>query len=228
MVKCLPVSALHYKFPENKQLNPKNSKHMKTFQYSIALTVSALLLTLYSCNYEADSFILQKSVFIEDVESPGLPIYSEWGYNTFGAYIDRQPFTSGNTDIPAKIIVNSDTMNIMLKGVMGNQFASITFSFIGYPIADFPDLHVLNDSILNMKGVGCIVTLTRGTKQEVLRIIEGKMHIKRVQKLYVDKQFAKSIVSGTFNFKTFFDKEPVAISAGRFDLGIGYESFYNF
>lgn len=201
---------------------------MITSQYTKILAVSMLLSVLVSCDYNADSYILQKSVFIEDVESPGLPIYSEWGYNTFGAYIDRQPFTSGSTDIPAKIIVNTDTMHIMLKGVMSNQYASITFSFTGFPIADFPDLHVLNDSILNMKGDGCIVTLTRGTKQEVLRIIEGKMHIKRVQKLYVDKQFAKSIISGTFNFKTFFDKEPVAISGGRFDLGIGYESFYNY
>jgi hypothetical protein len=201
---------------------------MKPNHYIPAIIVSILMLTFVSCDYEADSYILKKSVFIEDVENPGLPIYSEWGYNTFGAYIDRKAFTSGNDDMPAKIIVNSDTMHIMLKGIMSNQFASITFSFIGYPIADYPDLHVLHNTILDMKGDRCIVTLTRGTKVEELRIIEGKMDIKRVQKLYVDKQFAKSIISGTFNFKTFFDKEPVAISAGRFDLGIGYESFYNY
>ncbi len=187
-----------------------------------------MIVLFASCSSEMDSYQLQKSVFIEDVESPGLPIYSEWGYNTFGAYIDRRPFTSSNGEIPAKIIVNSDTMHLMLKGVMNNQPASIIFSFIGYPIADYPDLHQLNDSIINMKGDKCIVRLIRANNEETLRIIEGKMHLRRIQKLYVDKHFSKSIVSGTFSFKTFFGPEPVAISSGRFDLGIGYENFYNY
>ncbi|MDO9153920.1 MAG: hypothetical protein Q7U47_09490, partial [Paludibacter sp.] len=124
--------------------------------------------------------------------------------------------------------VNGDTMNILLKGTMNDKFASIKFSFIGYPIADYTNLTVLNNVSINMKGNKCIVVLTQDKVSNVLNIIEGKFEFKRVQDLYVDKKYTKSIISGMFNFKTFFDKEPVAISNGRFDLGIGYENFYNY
>jgi len=174
-----------------------------------------------------DSYTLQKSVFIEDVENPGLPVYSEWGYNTFGTYIDRVPFTSSEDQLPVKIIVNSDTLNIILKGVINNVNAVLKMSFKGYPIADYQDLKALNDSVLDMKN-NCNVVLTRNNIAEKLNIIEGKFYIKRTQDLYVDMEYTKSIISGVFNFKTFFSGEPVAISNGRFDLGIGYDNFYNY
>jgi len=44
----------------------------------------------------------------------------------------------------------------------------------------------------------------------------------------VDKVLTESILSGTFNFKTFINAEPVSISNGRFDVGIGSENFYKF
>ncbi|NDP22705.1 MAG: hypothetical protein GZ091_16740 [Paludibacter sp.] len=198
---------------------------MKLYISTIGLI---LILLMSSCSSMEDTFQLQKSVFIKDVENPGLPIYSEWGYNTFGAYVDRQVFVSGDSDLPTKIVVNSDTLNLLLKGSLNGRFASIKFSFIGYPLGDYPDLKTLNDSIINLKGNKCIVTLTRDQSSEVLTIIEGKFHFKRVQDLYVDKQYTKAIISGVFSFKTFFGNEPVAISNGRFDLGIGYENFYNY
>lgn len=201
---------------------------MKSLKIIGSILITASLLIFSSCEMSSDSYLLKKSIFIEDVENPGLPVYSEWGYNTFGAYIDRQAFVSGEADFPVKIIVNSDTMHLLLKGIMNNKFASLKFSFIGYPIADYPELHVLNDSVLSLKGNKCIVTLTRENVTETLKIIEGSFHIKRIQNLYVDKVFTKTILSGLFNFKTFFAKEPVAISNGRFDLGIGYENFYNY
>ena len=54
-----------------------------------------------------------------------------------------------------------------------------------------------------------------------LEIIEGELNIDRVQRLYVDEDLSRTIMSGYFQFKTFLDNEPVAISQGRFDLGIG-------
>jgi hypothetical protein len=187
-----------------------------------------LMLLISSCSSSEDTFLLKKSVFINDVENPGLPVYSEWGYNTFGAYVDRQVFVSGDNDLPAKIVVNSDTLNLLLKGSMNGKFASVKFSFVGYPLGDYPDLTSLNDSVINLKGNKCIVTLTSENSSVVLNIFEGKFHFKRVQNLYIDKLYTKAIISGVFSFKTFFGKEPVAISNGRFDLGIGYEEFYNY
>lgn len=191
------------------------------------LTISIVSLVFTSCSDSMDTYSLKKSIFINDVENPGLPIYSEWGYNTFGAYIDRQTFVSTDNNF-TKIIVNSDTLHILLKGVMNEKFASIKFSFKGYPIADYTNLELLNNVSINIKSENCIVELTEGTTSKVLKIIEGKFVFKRVQNLYVDKLYTKSIISGVFNFKTFFGNEPVAISNGRFDLGIGYENFYNY
>ena len=191
------------------------------------LIICTAIFLLSSC-MDQDSFTLQKSVFIEDVENPGLPEYSEWGYNTFGTYIDRIPFTSTDTVLPVKIIVNTDTMNIILKGIISNKPATLKFSFLGYPIANYSTLKTLNEAVLDMSNNKCIVSLTRNNITEKLNIIEGSFTIKRAQDLYIDKQYTKTILSGVFNFKTFFSGEPVAVSNGRFDLGIGYDNFYNY
>lgn len=200
-------------------------KKLNTTNYLVVIMIAASVMVA-SCS-SAD-FELSKTVFVEDVDYPGLPIYSEWGYNTFGAYIDRNVFTSSSYVLPTKIIVNTDTFKLYLKGMMNNQPTTIKFEIKGYAPADYPDLISLNDSVINLKSSDCKVTLENGSSMQVLRIIEGNIRFKRVQNLYVDKSFAKTIVSGTFNFKTFFDGEPVAITNGRFDLGIGYENFYNF
>ncbi len=196
---------------------------MKKYRFII---LSVLILIVSSCQSD---YSLEKSVFIEDVTSPGLPIYSEWGYNTFGAYIDREKFISESSQLPAKIIVNADTLNLTLKGVMGYGYqVSMKFSIKGFSPADYPDLIMLNDTTINLKDSKCIVSLNIGGVSNVLKIIEGTIQFKRVQNLYVDKELSKAILSGYFNFKTFMQGEPIAISNGRFDLGIGYDNFYNY
>jgi len=186
------------------------------------------MLTLFVSSCSTD-YSLDKSVFIEDVTNPGLPIYSEWGYNTFGAYIDREKFISENSQLPAKIIVNADTLNLTLKGVMNSGYpVTLKFSIKGFAPADYPDLIMLNDTTIDLKNSKCTVTLNNYGKSNVLKIITGTLQFKRVQNLYVDKELSKAILSGYFSFKTFIQNEPVAISNGRFDLGIGYDNFYNY
>jgi hypothetical protein len=58
-------------------------------------------------------------------------------------------------------------------------------------------------------------------------IIEGLLKFTRVQRLFVDELETKCIISGLFDFKTFINGEPIAVSHGRFDLGIGYDNFFN-
>jgi len=184
--------------------------------------ISCLLIT--SCS--SSDFELSKSVFIEDYDFPGLPVYSEWGYNTFGMYIDRRSFISYGDVYPAKIIVNPDTFNLTFNGLYNNIPASLRISIKGYVPTDYPELVELNDSTLDLKASNCIVTLKQGGYTTKMNIIQGNIKFKRVQNLYVDKEFAKTILSGTIEFKTFLNNEPVAITNGRFDLGIGYENFY--
>ena len=189
---------------------------MKTIK--IIIIASTLSLILASCQ-KMEDYNLTSTIFIEDSYFPGLPIYSEWGYNTFGAYIDRKPFVSTYYELPAKIFVNTDTLHLILRGQMGYDNVDLKFSIKGYSPATYSELTELDGHIINLKESGRAVTLKVGNVTTELNLIEGEIEFKRIQ---------RTIVSGYFNLKTFLNNEPIAISYGRFDLGIGYENFYNF
>src|SRR5690606_2939735 len=80
-----------------------------TLLFAVVLTI---LLT--GCTRETE---LQRTIFIEDPNAPGLPQYSEWGYNTFGAYFDRLPFVSTIDYVPARFIVDQGAATFQLEGV---------------------------------------------------------------------------------------------------------------
>jgi hypothetical protein len=198
---------------------------MKAFKlFLILLTVATVAV---SCK-KSEDFALSETIFINDPYYPGLPIYSEWGYNTFGAYIDRKPFISTQAELPAKILVNGDTLHLILKGRMSSQPVELRISIKGYAPADYFELVSLNQTTINLKDPGRALKLKIGNQQYDLSIIEGEILFNKVQKLYVDEEPTKSIISGYFRFKTFLDDEPIAVSNGRFDLGIGYDTFYNY
>ncbi|MDD3078283.1 MAG: hypothetical protein PHH37_04145 [Paludibacter sp.] len=193
--------------------------------YKIRTAIIALFVILLPACTSYD-FELTKSVFIEDSDYPGLPIYSEWGYNTFGMYVDRTAFVSSEDVFPVKIIVNPDTFKLNLNGMLDNDYATLQIYIVGYAPLDYPDLIDLNDSVIDLTSSDCIVKLKKYNTTSTLKIIKGNLTFKKVQNLYVDKEFTKTILSGKIEFKTFFDDEPVAITNGRFDLSVGYENFY--
>ncbi len=197
---------------------------MRIKKYVLLVIVST---TILACE-KMEDIQLSDTIFIEDPYAPGLPVYSEWGYNTFGAYIDRKAFVSTNYDLPAKIIVNDDILHLILRGRMGIEDVDLKFSIKGYSPATNFDLTELDNTTINLKEAGHSVTLKIGNETNIMELIEGELIIKRVQRLYVDSELSRTIMSGYFNFKTFFGNEPIAVSYGRFDLGIGYENFYNY
>lgn len=183
---------------------------------------------LFSSCEKMEDYSLSQTVFIEDPYYPGLPVYSEWGYNTFGAYIDRKPFYSTEYDLPVKVIVNSDTLRIYFRGIMGGSEVELKISAKGYSPADHYEMISLDQEIIDLTQSGREAILKIGNETTVLDIIEGELIFNRVQRLYVDEELSRTIVSGYFHLKTFLYGEPVAISYGRFDFGIGYENFYNY
>ncbi len=199
---------------------------MKTLSRLISIAI-LLPLFLTSCD-KMDEIDLSGSVFIEDSYQPGLPIYSEWGYNTFGAYIDRKAFVSTDHELPAKVFVNNDTLHLLLRGRMDNNIVDLKFSVKGFEPQNNFDLVMLDDTIINLSDSGRAVYLTINNKETKLDIIEGELIVKRAQRLFVDNVATRTIISGRFNLKTFINDEPAAISQGRYDLGIGYENFFNF
>jgi hypothetical protein len=194
------------------------------------LVILTLAFIIGGCSKENE---LKKSVYIYDSEMPELPAYSEWGYNTFGAFYDRLVFRSSDVYVPSKVYSSDTAMQLILGGEMWNgEYGSInsqmslTFTLKGFTPSTYQDLVALNDSVIDLTDPMCMVELTRALIPETVRILSGTLYFKRVQNLSVDKQHIEAILSGYFEFKALVNDEPVTISDGRFDLGIGSDNFY--
>jgi hypothetical protein len=191
-----------------------------------------IIVFITSCNKDNE---LKKSVYIYDPENMDLPTYSEWGYNTFGAYYDREIFVYNDELVPAKIIVSDTASTFLLdghKGPSGYYYSGypemmISFTFSGFTPEDYADLALLNDSVIDLENPACYVSVTIDTTQYPAEILEGELNFKRVQILKVDNQLVEAILSGYFDFKAIINKKPVTISDGRFDVGIGPDNFYS-
>ncbi len=195
-----------------------------------------------SCKKENE---LKKSVFMEDPDNSGLPAYSEWGYNTFGAYYDREIFVSNNEVVPAKVIVSNNTMSFILDGQRGapdyyyysryksNYNSNFTEMSMTFKLNDFlPDqysnLAVFNDTTLDLTNPLYQVSVSIDNNIYTANILSGELTFKRAQNLKVDKQPIEVILSGYFEFKALINNVPVTISEGRFDVGIGPDNFYKY
>lgn len=196
-------------------------------KYSLFLAI-ALLTFLSGCNKQKDNdhYRIAQSIFIEDENNPHLPIYSEWGYNTFGVYFDRTPFISDQYNIPVKIVVKADTCHIRLNGKLQTLSKTLIFSFPHFIPQKFENLLLLDKKSYDLTTPECVVFLEDEKRKSKLQVLEGTLIFKNVQKLYVDKVLTRTILSGTFNFKAFLNKEPGSFTSGRFDLGVGAENFF--
>jgi hypothetical protein len=202
---------------------------MKTQLFIISGLIIAFL---GGCSKENE---LKKSVFINDPELTDLPAYSEWGYNTFGAYYDREIFTSNNKAVPVKVVVTNNTMSFILDGQKGSQYSygddkdmSIVFNLSGFTPTQYTDLLVLDDSIIDLKNPVNQVKISVDTINYKVDILSGELTFKRAQNLIVDKKQIEVILSGYFEFKALINDKPMTISDGRFDVGISNDNFYNY
>ncbi len=197
------------------------------FQYIFIL--SLMIITACSKDHE-----LQKSIFIPDPDFPELPQYSEWGYNTFGAYYDREAFISNSNVVPVKVAVTNDTASFIFQGQSGGNYyyetnqMSMKISLAGFIPSNYTELIVLNDSTINLQNPDCRVYITKNNITYAANILSGSLQFKRAQNLLVDKEQTEVILSGYFEFTALINNEPVAISDGRFDVGIGTSNFFNY
>ena len=181
---------------------------------------------------------LSKSVLIYDTEFKDLPEYSEWGYNTFGAYYDRKVFISNNYEIPLKIISSLSTTSFIFNGELNspsdyqyyssNYYGemSLKLTLNNFNIENYTDLLVLNDSIIDLTQPDCNITVTIDNDIFEATVIRGEFEFKKVQNLIVDDEPTEIIMSGTFDFQVLINEEPISISEGRFDIGVGEDNFF--
>jgi len=195
-------------------------------KYSHLFVFTLILVVTAGCSRTFD-YRISDSVFIEDVENPGLPIYSEKGYNSFGVYWGLTPWKTGSGHDPSKIVVNDDSCHIHLSGSIDGEIPyTLVFSLSGYAPDSFTDLLSLNGKSFNLPATECAVSLLLGNSRRDLKIMEGEFKIKRVQNLYVDKELQGTILSGIFSFKATVDDEATTFSNGRFDMRFGEDNFY--
>jgi len=186
-----------------------------------------ILIIIISCKKDKN---LRDSIFIEDVESPGLPIYSEWGYNTFGAYYDREVFISNDKKVPLKIIVTNDTMTFNFFGQLGNNSynnMTMKFYFTNFLPVNYEDLLQLNDTIINLNNTNKISINIYGSNVNVT-LLNGYFKVDKAQLLFVDTKETEVILSGHFEFQALINNEPIAISDGRFDIGVNQSNFFSY
>jgi hypothetical protein len=192
----------------------------------------AMVVLFTSCESEND---LKKSVMIKDKDNPDLPEYSEWGYNTFGAYYDeRRAFISNNELVPVKVMVDNHGTSFSLIGQLGTDgYESKDKMVISFVLADFKpakykDLLALNDTLFNLADPRYKVHIFYDDDNidDTVEIRSGEIEFKRAQNLIVDKEEIEVILSGVFNFKARINGEWVNITEGRFDVGIHDDNFY--
>jgi len=188
----------------------------------------ALIIMLASCAKEND---LKKSVMIYDDELTDLPAYTEWGYNTFGAYYDREVFISNDTDIPLKVICQNGETVFNFNGQNNANYweasdMKMKIRMLNFYPEIFTDLLIFNDSIVNFKDSTIQVEIIRNNQTYTCNVISGGMHFKRAQELYVDDVLIEVILSGYFDFQVLINGEPISISEGRFDFGINNSNFF--
>ena len=78
------------------------------------IIIAAALLAMTACS-KSD---FKQTQYIDDPDYPGLPIYSEMGYNTYGAYINEQVFTvsSHGSNRPFYLVADRECLTMTLYG----------------------------------------------------------------------------------------------------------------
>jgi hypothetical protein len=170
---------------------------------------------------------LERTIFVRDKQHPELPQYSEWGYNTFGAYINDDVFVSGDSYWDTDMTSASDTTALLtLHGEKRTKHKDSTdmIMYILIPLSapnDDQYLLSLDDITIDLKTSPSQILITSGSSTYPVTVTSGDIHFTRVQNLYVDNNRKETIISGTFEFQGVMDGNPVSVTLGRFDLGVG-------
>lgn len=216
------------------------------------MLIIVILAAATACDTKFD-YHLSRSIFIPDQDNPGLPIYSEKGYNSFGVYWGLKPFTSQSNEESSQVIVRGDSCHINFYGLAdsstrmvatrtsdsdihqaglfyygetGYAAHTLTFTIPDFKPNAFGDLLSLNNKKYNLKEDKCVVSLMAGSDSLHVEILEGEFYIKKAQNLYVDNVLTRVVLSGTFSFKALLNDMPTSFLNGRFDMGYGDENFF--
>lgn len=197
---------------------------MKKIAYFILAT-----LMLAGCSKESD---LKMSIFIPDSDDPRLPAYSEWGYNTFGAILNDDAFTSEGITRPLTINASSNTTEFCFEGYQDHYFpynnsksTTLTIKSSSIHLNSAEDLASLNGKTLQLSDLSVEVYIGSSGQKDKAIITKGTLTFNRIQRVTVDKKYTQMIISGYFEMIGKVNGTSFLISDGRFDFGI--RDYYN-
>lgn len=197
-----------------------------TFYTIILFTVVVFIGGCYRDTPDQD---FAKPVFIEDVNNPGLPIASELGYNTFGAYYMSKVWASpkkldyiisGDQNIIGTI---SDSTVIHLEGNdYSNSPLEVAILITKNVIVSDDDLLAFNKRSFDLRGDSVKIRIGG----LVIKVLSGSINFSSVRTLVLDKKKMGTIISGAFEMTGMLNGNKVGLENGRFDLLVQSRSYF--
>ncbi len=202
------------------------------------LFILSVVWILTSC--ESAQYDLDRSINIPDEVYSELPAYSEWGYNTFGAFYERKLFIYSNSEVPAKVTYTNNLARLCFKGLLrepstydgyyGDYYYSgepmtLIFDLPEFHPDTYSDLVELNEKNFSLKDPKMNVTAIISLDTIDLNIFNGELQIRKANQLMVDDEPVGVILSGYFGFQALVNGTPVSMSYGRFDVNIDQYDF---
>ena len=196
------------------------------------IIIAAALLAMTACS-KSD---FKETQYISDPDFPGLPIYSEMGYNTFGAYINEQVFSVSHygSNRPFYLVADREHLTMTLYGWREGTNLNMVFTLpidTTYHLEDYHSLLALDGKTftIDTTPTSCNVEFEGYYAPEIESIYSGYIKFEKVQQVLVDKTDAEVVVSGTFQFRAFtYLGTRIDVTGGRFDLGVDNANFVNF
>ena len=178
----------------------------------------------------------KETQYIDDPDYPGLPIYSEMGYNTFGAYINELAFNVSQYGSirPFYLVADRESLTMTLYGWREGTNFNMVFTLpidSTYHLEDYHSLLALEGKTfaIDTTPTSCNVRFEGFYPPEIESIYSGHISFDKVRQVVVDKENTEVVVAGKFQFRA-FTPEGVRIDVvgGRFDLGVDNTNFVIF
>ena len=199
------------------------------------LLIFAIALTLLNACTKS---VLKETIFEEDPDYPGLPVHSNMGYNTFGAYFNDKVFSieTYGSDRPFYIVADREGLDISLSGNLQGQGGHVNLTFNlpvdeNCTIGTYHDLSFLDSLTFSIDTIPftCQIEITGDTATEIQSVYGGHVSFDAVKQVIVDKENAELVLSGKFQFRVFTTNGTrLDVTGGRFDLGVDATNFVNF
>ena len=178
--------------------------------------IICLAFVLTACGSEDG---LNESIFIEDLDNLGLPIYSELGYNTFGFYYNSIPVTSSTwRDNPLQIKTEAGNSVFTFKGNSPTRANKLKLQMKDVVISAPEDLRDFAGQRIDLSTDDVVVQL--GNNVDTLTVNSGSFEFSSIRVMTLDGQYEGIIASGTFELDGQLYSENISITNGRFDIRI--------